>query len=159
MSLFSKLFSNKRRQDGSKKPDGNIATVEETHNATDEGLELLQASQHEETETPRDEVLMIEQGGFIVKEMYGTSEGKKYEIPSYKLPGLDLFEESGQLQDGYIHLAELYGDDKYQNTEYALPCVVGKTEEGDVCCFDLARMSNVLIAGSMGTGNQRFVTR
>ena len=156
--MFSKLFSNKKRQDRStisEEPEVD-SSVELNYSVEDDGKKQLMPANPDyllgETEAKKDEVLMIEQGGFNVKEMYGTSEGRKYEIPSYKLPELDLFDEQGQLQDGSIRLAELLGSDKYQNAEYALPCVAGKTAEGDVCCFDLARMPNVLIAGSMGTG-------
>ena len=158
MSLFSKLFSNKKRKDSSKEPEEPKfdKPIDVSFSIADDGKKQLTPANPdyllEKTEAKKDEVLMIEQGGFNVKEMYGTSEGRKYEIPCYKLPELDLFAEQGQLQDGSIRLAELLGSDKYQNAEYALPCVVGKTAEGDVCCFDLARMPNVLIAGSMGTG-------
>lgn len=158
MSLFSKLFSNKKRKDSSKEPEEPKLDkpIDVSFSIADDGKKQLTPANPDyllgKTEAKKDEVLMIEQGGFNVKEMYGTSEGRKYEIPCYKLPELDLFAEQGQLQDGSIRLAELLGSDKYQNAEYALPCVVGKTAEGDVCCFDLARMPNVLIAGSMGTG-------
>ena len=158
MNLFSKLFSNKKRKDSSNKPvePKFDSKIDVRFSIADDGKKQLIPTNPDfflgETEAQKDDVLMIEQGGFNVKEMYGTSEGRKYEIPSYKLPELDLFDEQGQLQDGSIRLADLLGSDKYQNTEYALPCVIGKTADGDVCCFDLARMPNVLIAGSMGTG-------
>ncbi len=158
MSLFSKLFSSKKRKDSADELEEHKfdSSFDVSFSIADDGKKQLTPANPdyllEKTEAKKDEVLMIEQGGFNVKEMYGTSEGRKYEIPCYKLPELDLFAEQGQLQDGSIRLAELLGSDKYQNAEYALPCVVGKTAEGDVCCFDLARMPNVLIAGSMGTG-------
>ena len=158
MSLFSKLFSNKKRRDSSNEPEEPKFDnpIDVSFSIADDGKKQLTPANPDyllgETEAQKDEVLMIEQGGFNVKEMYGTSDGRKHEAPPYKLPEIDLFDEQGQIQDGSIRLAELLGADKYQTTEYALPCVVGKTEEGDVCCFDLARMPNVLIAGSMGTG-------
>lgn len=158
MSLFSKLFSNKKRRDSSNEPEEPKFDnpIDVSFSIADDGKKQLTPANSDyllgETEAQKDEVLMIEQGGFNVKEMYGTSDGRKHETPPYKLPEIDLFDEQGQIQDGSIRLAELLGADKYQTTEYALPCVVGKTEEGDVCCFDLVRMPNVLIAGSMGTG-------
>lgn len=158
MSLFSKLFSNKKRQDSSNileepKEDGR---VELDFSVEDDGKKQLSATNSDfllgEIEAPKDEVLMIEQGGFNVKELTSASADRRYEIPVYKLPELDLFDEPDQIQDGHVHLNELFASDQYINSVYALPCVVGKTENGDVCCFDLGRISNVLIAGTMGTG-------
>ena len=158
MSLFSKLFSSKKSKDSNEEPEEPKfdSSIDLSFSVADDGKKQLTPANPDyllgENETRRDEVLMIEQGGFNVKELTGTSTGRRYEIPSYKLPGFDLFDNPGQLQDGYIHLTELLASEIYQNSEYALPCVVGKTEEGEICCFDLIRMPNVLIAGSMGTG-------
>lgn len=158
MSLFSKLFSKKKSQECSNNPEELKADspIGITFSVADNGKKQLTAANSEyllgKNETQKGGVLMIEQGGFNVKEMTNDGDGQINEIPVYKLPEKDLFDEPGQLNDGYIHLAELLMADKYQKSEYALPCVAGKTEEGDICCFDLVRMPNVLIAGSMGTG-------
>ena len=158
MSLFSKLFSNKKHKNGSNEPEEPKfdSPINVSFSLSDDGKKQLTAANPDyllgETETQIDEVLMIEQGGSNVKELTNTSAGRRYEIPAYKLPELDLFDEPGQIQDGYIHLNELFASDQYKNSVYALPCVVGKTEDGDVCSFDLGRISNVLIAGTMGTG-------
>ena len=158
MSLFSKLFSSKKRRDSSNKheePEFD-SPIEVNFSVADNDKKQLTPANPDyllgDTVARKDEVLMIQQGGFNVKELTGTSTGQRHEMPSYKLPRLDLFDEQGQLKDGFIHLTELFATEKYQNTEYALPCAIGKTEEGEICCFDLARMPNVLIAGSMGTG-------
>ena len=132
MSLFSKLFSKKCQDRSTISEEPKVgSSVQLNFSVEDDGKKQLRPVNPDyllgKTEAKKDEVLMIEQGGFNVREMYGTSEGRKYEIPCYKLPELDLFAEQGQLHDGSIRLAELLGSDKYQNAEYALPCVVGKT--------------------------------
>lgn len=156
MSLFSKLFSGKKSQGDSNKSKDNIvlATERPSLNTQEEEQKLLAESK---TVIPlgvakpkSDDVLLITQGGEkIVDENSIIINESNYVVPDYMYPTLDLFNAS---EDGYIHLMELLGSKEYQYSSFELPCVIGKTENNEVSCFDLARMPHVLIAGSMGTG-------
>lgn len=76
----------------------------------------------------------------------------QYELKDYRFPASNLYLAGHDSRDGNIHLDELLSSEEYTNTNYVLPCVVGKTATNDVCCFDLTKTPNVLIAGASGTG-------
>lgn len=76
----------------------------------------------------------------------------QYELKDYRFPAPNLYLAGHDSRDGNIHLDELLSSEEYTNTNYVLPCVVGKTATNDVCCFDLTKTPNVIIAGASGTG-------
>ncbi len=51
-----------------------------------------------------------------------------------------------------VSMAELLGSKKYQETNYELPMVLGKTITNDVFMLDLCKMPHVLVAGATGQG-------
>lgn len=76
----------------------------------------------------------------------------QYELKDYRFPAPNLYLAGHDSRDGNIHLDELLSSEEYANTNYVLPCVVGKTATNDVCFFDLTKAPSVIIAGASGTG-------
>lgn len=158
MSLFSKLFSNKKRQEVPKEteePEEAKAIEQEvTRQQTEERQKLLVGAepvvsigeyQVSEEEIPK----QPEVEGTERKENVGNPYDPRFGYPIFEHPDWDLIEEP---KDGLIHLNEVMSSFEYDYSDYALPCIIGKTEVDDTCCIDLAKMPNVLIAGSIGTG-------
>ena len=72
-----------------------------------------------------------------------------FELSDYNMPTVDLFENCvGEKTT----LQTLFVSEKYQLSNDALPCVIGITDNKEVCVADLAKMPNLLIAGASGTG-------
>ncbi|MDZ5760894.1 FtsK/SpoIIIE family DNA translocase [Lyticum sinuosum] len=62
--------------------------------------------------------------------------------------GIELPNEQRQ----FIHLREMIDHDSYQNTQFKLPLILGKSISGEPILADLAKMPHLLVAGTTGSG-------
>jgi DNA segregation ATPase FtsK/SpoIIIE, S-DNA-T family len=51
-----------------------------------------------------------------------------------------------------VSMRSLIASEKFQNCDYELPIVMGKTITNETFCFDLAKMPHLLVAGATGQG-------
>lgn len=65
--------------------------------------------------------------------------------------------EISSIMPHYVSIESVLSSQEFQNSQMALPCVVGKDVKGNVFMFDLKNAKNVLIAGSTGQGKSVII--
>lgn len=153
MSLFSKLFLGGRSRGDYGKEDSIVDSSTTLPMSSNEGTQkLLSEKEHtplEKVEVNIDGALLKTALTSATEDISAVKNNERIEWADYRYPSLELFDTPDQ---EYICLKELLGSKEFQYSDFYLPCAIGKSNINEICCFDLAKMPNVLIAGTMGTG-------
>lgn len=74
----------------------------------------------------------------------------KCDLPNYLYPTYDLLEEHSS--PDLVSIKSVLKSSEYQNTTMALPCAIGKKDDGSILMFDLAEAPHLMMSGSSGMG-------
>lgn len=75
------------------------------------------------------------------------------------IPGRDVvgIEASNSTREG-VYFQDIVQDSAFQNQNWNLPLIIGKSAEGAVLIQELCQMPHLMVAGSTGSGKSVFVT-